>query len=382
MAYPTESDMPESEKSVIVPSSISATESGKGQRSKRRVRRVSMTSKNRKWFVWLVRVVPIVLVATACQSSAGETTVATTGTGSGAPADEVSIIYVGCAAPSGFHGIVAAGAQTAADNLGNVDFQYVFPEEVTAAVMAPVLETAIAARPDGIALCGLDPTAHRSLVEEGVAAGILFSLTPSDEPYSEHPLRDPEDLYISRVGSDEFSAGVLSGQQVLLNGVSSGKLVCAMDPEDTTQFQRCNGVQSVVEEGGLQFEIVEMTADPGRNAELLTTFLRANTDVSAAIVTNLQAYEGMAGALTELGLTDLVLGAFDLFEPVLQGIQDGTVLWTIDQQPWWRGYVPTWDLVMKVRYGLQRANWFLTGPAITDASNIEAVVAGVAGGYR
>lgn len=335
-----------------------------------------MTRRNR-----MVLVVSLMLLATACNASAGETTTTTSGDGA-SQAEAVSIIYVGCAAPTAFHGIVAAGAQMAADHLGNVDFQYVFPEEVTAAGMAPILETAIAARPDGIALCGLDPGAHRSLVEEGVAAGILFSLTPSDQPYAEHPLRDPEDLYISRVGSDEFSAGVLSGQQVLLNGVSSGKVVCAMDPEDTTQFQRCNGVQSVVEEGGLQFEIVEMTADPGRNAELLTTFLRANTDVTAAIVTNLQAYEGMAAALADLGLADLVLGAFDLFEPVLQGIQEGTVLWTIDQQPWWRGYVPTWDLVMKVRYGLQRANWFLTGPAITDASNIEAVMEGVAGGYR
>jgi simple sugar transport system substrate-binding protein len=347
-----------------------------------------MTSRNRKWFAWMVLVVSLLLIATACDGVAGDTAPTTgaapgttAGGTAGGPTDDISVIYVGCAAPTAFHGIVAAGAQTAADHLG-IDFQYVFPEEVTAAGMAPILETAIAARPDGIALCGLDPGAHRSLVEEGVAAGILFSLTPSDEPYSEHPLRDPEDLYISRVGSDEFSAGVLSGQQVLLNGVSSGKVVCAMDPEDTTQFQRCNGVQSVVEEGGLQFEIVEMTPDPGRNAELLTTFLRANTDVTAAIVTNLQAYEGMAAALVDLGLTDLVLGAFDLFEPVLQGIQDGSVRWTIDQQPWWRGYVPVWDLVMQKRFGLQRANWFLTGPAITDASNIEAVLEGVEGGYR
>ncbi|HLA80471.1 MAG TPA: substrate-binding domain-containing protein [Thermoleophilia bacterium] len=344
-----------------------------------------MTRRNRTWFARMVQVVSLMLLATACNASTGETTIATTTPaedGGAGQAAAVSIIYVGCAAPSGFHGIVAAGAQTAADNLGNVEFQYVFPEEVTAAGMAPILETAIAARPDGIALCGLDPSAHRSLVEEGVTAGIFFSLTPSDQPYAEHPLRDPEDLYISRVGSDEFSAGVLSGQQILVNGVSSGKVVCAPNPDDQTQFQRCDGVQSVVGEAGLDFEIVEMTEDPGRNAELLTTYLRANTDVSAAITTNLQSYEGMAAAVKELGLNDLVFGAFDLFEPVLAGIQEGTVLWTIDQQPWWRGYVPTWDLVMKVRYGLQRANWFLTGPAITDANNIDAVLAGVEAGYR
>ncbi len=347
----------------------------------------------------LLLAVALMMVAAACGDDATEATAAPTpeptpeptpaptpepepgpvGQGMVNPAD-VTIIYVGCGAPTGFAGIVNDGAETAARHLG-ITYQYAFPDQVTAAGLATTLEAAIAARPTGIALCGLDPGAHASLVAEGVDAGILFALSPSDEPYSENPLRSATDLYVGRAGSDEFSAGVTSGTQVLLAGVASGKVAVMINPQDSTQFLRADGVKSVVEPAGLDWEIVEMTGDPGQNAELATSYLRANTDVTAIVVTNLEAFEGADAAIKELGL-DVVFGAFDLFGPVVAAIQDGRVSWTIDQQPWWRGYVPVWDLGMMAIYGLVRANWFLTGPAVVDSSNIEATLVGVQGGWR
>jgi simple sugar transport system substrate-binding protein len=140
-------------------------------------------------------------------------------------------------------------------------------------------------------------------------------------------------------------------------------------------------VKSVVEAAGLDFEIVELSQDPSKITEVMVNFLRANTDAVAAIATFTPAVPGFAAAIEELD-ADVLLAVFDLNGEVIARIQDGSVSWTIDQQPWWRGYVPVWDLAMNTMYGLQRANWFLTGPAVIDASNIEATVAGVEGGYR
>ena len=44
--------------------------------------------------------------------------------------DAISIYFVGCAAPTGFHGYLARGAAEAGENLG-VDVTYIYPDKLT-----------------------------------------------------------------------------------------------------------------------------------------------------------------------------------------------------------------------------------------------------------
>ena len=46
----------------------------------------------------------------------------------------------------------------------------------------------------------------------------------------------------------------------------------------------------------------------------------------------------------------------------LAAIQDGRQAFTIDQQQFWRGYMPVLLLTHYIKYGLIEANYFLTGP--------------------
>ena len=59
-----------------------------------------------------------------------------------------------------------------------------------------------------------------------------------------------------------------------------------------------------------------------------------------------------------------------------------TVTFTIDQQQFWRGYMPIVLLTHNIKYGLQQANYFLTGPTIVDKDYVEKVAALVEKGYR
>ena len=63
-----------------------------------------------------------------------------------------SIYFVGCAAPTGFHGYLARGAAEAGKNLG-VKVTYIYPDQLTIPNQVEKIEEAIAAKANGIALC-------------------------------------------------------------------------------------------------------------------------------------------------------------------------------------------------------------------------------------
>src|SRR5215472_15228356 len=66
--------------------------------------------------------------------------------------NNISIYFVGCAAPTGFHGYLARGAAEAGKNLG-VKVTYIYPDVLTIPNQVQKIEEAIAAKANGIALC-------------------------------------------------------------------------------------------------------------------------------------------------------------------------------------------------------------------------------------
>ena len=64
----------------------------------------------------------------------------------------LSIYFVGCSAPTGFHGYLARGAEEAGKNLG-VKVTYIYPDQLTIPNQVQKIEEAIAAKANGIALC-------------------------------------------------------------------------------------------------------------------------------------------------------------------------------------------------------------------------------------
>ena len=118
--------------------------------------------------------------------------------------------------------------------------------------------------------------------------------------------------------------------------------------------------------------------DPGQESEAVGNYLRKHPDTAAATsVCNISA--GLLTAKSESGKNDLVITGYDLDPGAVAAIQDGRQAFTIDQQQFWRGYVPILLLTHYIKYGLLEANYFLTGPTIVDKSNIERRRGGLAG---
>ncbi len=301
--------------------------------------------------------------------------------GGAARADQqpLSIYFVGCAAPTGFHGYLARGAEEAGKNLG-VKVTYIYPDVLTIPNQVQKIEEAIAAKADGIAVCAFaEDAAYADVAKRAAQEGIAFgSAAP---PPAGAQVRDPNDIFLFRTGSDEKAAGALSAKRLIAMGVKGGVAVVDQQPGDSNCRDRADSEISTLKAAGVKAEFLESSMDPGQESELVVNYLRRNPDTAAATsVCHISA--GLLSAKHDSGKKDLIITGYDLDGQALDAIKDGRQAFTIDQQQFWRGYMPVLLLTHYLKYGLIEANYFLTGPTIVDSSNIERVAKLVIAGYR
>src|SRR5579863_9306162 len=303
--------------------------------------------------------------------------------GSAGPAraqdNNISIYFVGCAAPTGFHGYLARGAAEAGKNLG-VKVTYIYPDTLTIPNQVEKIEEAIAAKANGIALCEFaQDSAYVDVAARAKEAGIAFGSAAA--PPAGAQVRDPNDFFLFRTGSDEKAAGALTAKRLLSMGVKGGVVVADQQPGDATCRERADSEIAVLKAAGIKAEFLETSMDPGQESEAVVNYLRANPGTVAA-TSVCHVSSGLLSAKKDSGRNDLIITGYDLDAEALKAIQDGRQAFTIDQQQFWRGYMPVLLLTHYIKYGLVEANYFLTGPTIVDKSNIERVAKLVKAGYR
>jgi simple sugar transport system substrate-binding protein len=289
-----------------------------------------------------------------------------------------SIYYVGLAQPTdAFHGYLYRGALQAGEDL-NANVTYIFPDQLTVPNYMQKVDEALLARPAGMVMQGFaEEAVYQDAITKATEQGVVLGWNPAPGT----GLRPPTDPFVSRVGSDEASAGKLSGEEMVRRGVTGRVIVANGVPGDATCAARASNEVDAVIAGGGQAEAVEVPQDANQAAEFLTTFLRANADVGGMSVVcgNITA---LLDAQQNAGRSGLLLSGYDIYPPMIEGIKAGTVAFTIDQQAWWRGYIPVQQVVHAIRYGLIQSNYFLTGPSLVDSANIDQVTALVEAGYR
>jgi simple sugar transport system substrate-binding protein len=292
---------------------------------------------------------------------------------------DISIYFVGCAAPTGFHGYLARGAEEAGKNLG-VKVTYIYPDQLTIPNQVQKIEEAIAAKANGIALCAFaEDAAYADVAARAREAGIAFGSAAA--PPSGSQVRDPKDFFLFRTGSDERAAGKLTAQRLIAMGVKGRVLVGDQQPGDATCRDRADAEIEELKKAGINAEFLELTMDPGQQAEAIFNYLRKNPDTAAATST-CDVIDGFLSAKEQSSRTDLILTGYDIVAQSLAAIKDGRQAFTIDQQQFWRGYMPVLLLTHYLKYGLIEGNYFLTGPTVVDKDNVEKVAKLVEAGYR
>lgn len=245
-----------------------------------------------------------------------------------------------------------------------------------------LLETAIAAQPDGIFATILDQAAVDEPLRRAIDQGIpvIAVNVPDTRPLAE---RIP---YMFYVGGDEEAGGRLTAQRQLAEKPGIKRAACVIhEPGHTGLEARCRGYEAELSAAGAKVDKLPSTKDATQATEQIKGFVTANPDVEAIFGVGPQPATFSLQALDELGKKGQVLvSAYDMTEDLLNEIEAGNITSTIDQQQYLQGWEPINWLVKHIRHGFVLAPGvdMLTGPALVDKSNFEKVREGVAAGFR
>jgi len=268
-------------------------------------------------------------------------------------------------AEDAFWGVVERGAKDAADTYG---LTLKSGGSSDPAEQAQLVETYIADGVDGIFVSLANPDALKDAVIKAVDAGIpVITINSGVDVYKELGA-------LTHVGQTEFVAGQGAGEEFSAAGAT--KVLCVIHEEANIGLeQRCDGLADAFTGEMERFNVATTgVRDVAGTVSAIQNKLTGG-DFDGVLTLNPVIAMAARDAIAAGGGGEM-LATFDLSPDVLQAIEDGEMMFAIDQQQYLQGYLPVVLLYLydtnlnTVGGGLP----VLTGPGIVDASNAAQVM--------
>jgi len=232
-------------------------------------------------------------------------------------------------------------------------YEWVGSSSSDVSAVAAAINRAVNAKVDGIATTMISP-ALAGPVRAAATAGIPVVTYNADDPSSRR---------LAYVGQDLLASGREMGKQIQSLLPGGGRvMVFIATPGLANLAPRLAGVQQQLAGSDITLrsqasgasddqELTTITAFIGNNLDSFQGYFAVDAGSTVAVATALQKYH-LAGKV--------VGGGFDLLPETQQLLYDGTIQFSIDQQPYLQGFLPTLELF------LHRATRGLTGTADVD----------------
>lgn len=263
-----------------------------------------------------------------------------------------------------FWDIVRSGAKQAAAK-DNIKFLYANNEE--GKEQAQLVQSYIDQKVDALIVTLAKPDAMKSVVKKAEKAGIPVITVNSGSEVSK------EFGALTHVGQDETVAGEAVGEE--LNKRGRKKALCVLHEQGNVGHeQRCDGAAKTFE-GKMEKVYVKGSNMPDVESSIEAK-LQSDKGVDAVVTLGAPFADTAAKAADQAG-SDAEIDTFDLNAKVAAGLQDGTLGFAVDQQPYLQGYEAV-DLLWLNRYNadvLGGGKPVLTGPQIItkdDAAELAA----------
>jgi len=213
-----------------------------------------------------------------------------------------------------------------------------------------ILEGAIAARPDGLLATMTNPPAMDELLRGAIAEGL--PVIAIDSPDSRPPLdRIP---YLSYVGELPYEGGVLGAMEALKTFRPKRTMYGNHHPGALNIQERGQGFIDVMADAGIPSEAIDITADAVRAAEIQLAYIRAHPDTDLIFGANVLRAETLVTRLEEEGIkpgVDVKIITFGVTPTTLDMIEDGKIMFSIDEQPYLQGWLGVSFMYLHLKYG-------------------------------
>jgi simple sugar transport system substrate-binding protein len=306
------------------------------------------------------------LVLTGCGSSGSSTPNAdasSTGGGSSSSSDiRIDVITHGAPGDS-FWDVVKSGAVQAGKDEG-VDLHYQSDPDV--GKQATLIDNAVAAGTDGLVVSMANPDGLEKSIKAAVAAGVpVITINSGLDQWQQFGA-------ITHVGQSETLAGKAAGEQLSNAGVKNA-LCVIQEAGNVGLEQRCAGAKSTFS-GTLTNLQVDNTDLAGSEATIESK-IQADPTIDGILSLG-GDMSGQAVKAVDATGADITVGTFDVNADVVQNIEDGKILFAIDQQPYVQGYLGVTGIYLKALNGndIGGGQPVYSGPAIITKDNAAAVL--------
>src|SRR6266545_2413171 len=249
-----------------------------------------------------------------------------------------------------FWALVKKGAETAASQF-NVKLAYQSPSTTDPQAQARMITEAAATKPGAIVVTIPDPAVLASPVQQASSAGVPVVVVN----VGESAYRNVGAL--TYVGQIDTQAGQEAGTAMASAGVR--KALCVVHEEQNTALtDRCAGFTKQLGTSG------------GSAQTAIEQALRADPSINGVLATGIIGFQAAGGALHSMNAFDRVkFGTFDVATAILTALQNGQLLFTVDQQPFMQGYLAVQVAAFDVRYGQHPYQPVYTGPSLITKDN-------------
>lgn len=277
-----------------------------------------------------------------------------------------------------------ARAAAAALGVGKLNEQYSAWQPET---MLNQFREAEAASPDCIVIMGHPGNAAFSdLVADAEKRGIVVTSGNS-------PLNELEKKYSEKgfgyAGVELYAGGVLTAQKMIEAGhLKAGDE--ALEYGLRSQGERGlsdQGLYDTLKKAGLKVDYLEISpevnADSSLAVPILTAYIAKHPNLKA-IGTQHGGVTGFLGrVLKEAGKKpgDITVGGIDLAPSTIDGLKDGYVTVTLDQELYLQGFLPVLQCVLSKRYGFAGLS-INTGAGVQTPQTINALIPLIKEGIR
>src|SRR5215470_5973094 len=269
--------------------------------------------------------IPLVLAA-ACSNN--DNSAAPSSSGGGTTRNYTFAVVTHGAAGDAFWSVVKAGAEQAGKDEGvKVSYQ----SDGDPQAQSQLIDAAVSQKVDGLVVSMANPDALKGAIQKAVQAGIPVVTINSGQDKS------AEFGALEHVGQDESVAGRGAGSKLKEAGVTH--VLCVVHEAGNVGLdERCRGAALGIGSGKL--DRLQVDGNDLQSAQAtIKAKLQADKSINGVLALNPGVGAVTVDAVSEAGSTAKV-ATFDLNADVVKAIEDGKILFAVDQQQYLQGYLP------------------------------------------
>jgi simple sugar transport system substrate-binding protein len=247
----------------------------------------------------------------------------------------------------------------AADAAKLTDTTYTWSGSTKADVgeMINAFNAAISAKADGIAVCVVDKGAFEAPIKRALGRGIPVVA------YNADGARTGVKARMAYIGQDLYVSGFEMGKRIV-ELVPSGDVALFIATPGALNIQpRIDGAIAAIKQSGKPVKATAVPTSPDLATELsmIDAYYQGHKSLKGMFAVDAGDTQGVGQVIQKYKLQGKVKGGgYDLLPGTLKLIQNGSLQFTIDQQPYLQGYYPVMQLF------LQRLSGGLVAPSDTN----------------